>query len=453
MSTVSSAFNQYVNSFQKKPTAGSSSPVYPTPTGNSPLVTGVLAPKAPVISSNAGATGTTPVKIASPTKTNTTLPPAGNDYVRNLYDADTGARTEYGASQNAPDMLGGKAVTTQNNNSSSNPGATSTNSDSPYLTYLKSMFDPAQLKTAQNNVNDLNQRTADELKYARGREDELRKNDIGQLSTGQTYGINENARLSNKSLADLAIAKGASTDIIKQITDAGKTLYDTETANNKPIEVGGALYQRQSDGTYKVIAGTPGGTSGSSAGFTLSPGENRYDANGNLIASGGAKPLTQAQETAQIATTEKEKVAQQSATQSIGLVNNLLSGDAYKDITGVGQNPLNIFGISNGKQINDYNQLQGLLKLGIRGLLKGQGAVSDFEGKILGQAASDLGRNLSNEDFKQALLKIRGVLQTNNGGETDVIIKDKNGKVLGQGALTGKDIYDAVNDGNTVEYL
>ena len=55
--------------------------------------------------------------------------------------------------------------------------------------------------------------------------------------------------------------------------------------------------------------------------------------------------------------------------------------------------------------------------------------------------------------MKQALQTVRGVLKTNNGQETEVIIKDKNGKVLGKGSLNGQDIYDAVNDGNTIEYL
>lgn len=205
------------------------------------------------------------------------------------------------------------------------------------------------------------------------------------------------------------------------------------------------------DEAYRTATLNQKSSGGSSDSFTLSPGEIRYDANGNKIASGGAKPISQAQETANIANTEKETAAQQSASQSIGLVNNLLSGDAYKAITGIGQNPLNALGLSNASSINQYDQLQGLLKLGIRGLLKGQGAVSDYEGRVLGQAASALGRNLSNEDFKQALLKIRGTLQTNNGGETSVIVTDTNGKQF-SGILNGQDIYDAVNKGYTIKY-
>jgi len=68
--------------------------------------------------------------------------------------------------------------------------------------------------------------------------------------------------------------------------------------------------------------------------FNLSPGENRYDSTGKLIASGGPKPITQAQETAAIAKTEKEQAAQQSASQSIQLENNLLNDNRYESISG-----------------------------------------------------------------------------------------------------------------------
>ena len=55
--------------------------------------------------------------------------------------------------------------------------------------------------------------------------------------------------------------------------------------------------------------------------------------------------------------------------------------------------------------------------------------------------------------MKAALQKVRGVLKTNNGQETEVIVRDKNGKIVGTGLLNGKDIYDAVNDGTSIEYL
>lgn len=272
-----------------------------------------------------------------------------------------------------------------------------------------------------------------------------------EFITGQLKSIEERAtnlaEPLERKLARLQAQRTSALESNKFALERTQKKVDAEKDAKKPIA--GTSFYDPTTGTFIQAPST----SKSNEGFTLSPGEKRYDAAGNLIAEGGAKPMTQAQETAAIAKTEKETAAQQSASQSIGLVNNLLAGDAYAKITGVGQNPLNLFGVTNAKELNNYNQLQGLLKLGIRGLLKGQGAVSDYEGKILGQAASALGRNLGDADFKQALLQIRGVLQTNNGGTTNVIVRDKNGKVLGQGELNGQDIYDAVNDGNTIEYL
>lgn len=254
-------------------------------------------------------------------------------------------------------------------------------------------------------------------------------------------------------LANAQRQRQSSLDAVK----FGLDRYDkTQTAKNQLTTVGEGSSVYDSAGNLISTAPSSSGSSSSNGGVTLSPGEIRFEKDpvtGQLkqVASGGAKPMSQAQETANIANTEKETAAQQSASQSIGLVNNLLSGDAYKAITGIGQNPLNALGLSNASSINQYDQLQGLLKLGIRGLLKGQGAVSDYEGRVLGQAASALGRNLSNEDFKQALLKIRGTLQTNNGGETSVIVTDTNGKQF-SGILNGQDIYDAVNKGYTIKY-
>lgn len=59
---------------------------------------------------------------------------------------------------------------------------------------------------------------------------------------------------------------------------------------NKPIEVGGSLLQlNPQTGQYDVIYKAP---SEDANGFTLSEGQIRYDANGNQIASGGAKSDT-----------------------------------------------------------------------------------------------------------------------------------------------------------------
>ena len=59
--------------------------------------------------------------------------------------------------------------------------------------------------------------------------------------------------------------------------------------------------------------------------------------------------------------------------------------------------------------MNQFEQVKNLLSLDSREKLKGTGAVSDFESKMLAAAASSLGRNLSDADFKAELQKIRDI--------------------------------------------
>ena len=48
-----------------------------------------------------------------------------------------------------------------------------------------------------------------------------------------------------------------------------------------------------------------------------------------------------------------------------------------------------------------------MLALQNRQQLKGSGAISDFEAKVLERAASSLGRNLSDTDFRATLTQLR----------------------------------------------
>ncbi len=136
---------------------------------------------------------------------------------------------------------------------------------SPYLTYLESLFDPKKLEMAQSNITSLNERTSRELLRSREREDELRQNKIGQLDTGQRYQLGENERLSNRSLADLAIAKGANTDVYDQMIAAGKSVYEAEQAQAKadreaaePTQVGSSLVKLNPEtGKYESVYSAP----------------------------------------------------------------------------------------------------------------------------------------------------------------------------------------------------
>ncbi len=107
----------------------------------------------------------------------------------------------------------------------------------------------------------------------------------------------------------------------------------------------------------------------------------------------------------------------------VSVVDSLLNNPALSRISGsVDQ----LIGGAFGKAAlakNQFNQLKGMLSLENRQQLKGSGAISDFEFKVLSQAASALGRNLSDADFKAELIKLKTALQsepatgtTNNGG-------------------------------------
>lgn len=98
-----------------------------------------------------------------------------------------------------------------------------------------------------------------------------------------------------------------------------------------------------------------------------------------------------------------------------------------------------------------YSQLKGLLSLEKRQMLKGQGAISDFEFKVLSDAASSITRWSSEDDFKQALIDIRGTFTNAAGHATQVkVSKGSNSKT---GELTRDEIADAIKQGYTVVYI
>ena len=99
----------------------------------------------------------------------------------------------------------------------------------------------------------------------------------------------------------------------------------------------------------------------------------------------------------------------------------------------------------------NIDQIIETAALASRGQLKGQGQISDFEGKMLRQAVASLNYKSSPEDAKQALIKLRGAIATSSGLPAAVKITDKNGNSsILQSTQDG--IKKAINDGLTVEY-
>lgn len=101
----------------------------------------------------------------------------------------------------------------------------------------------------------------------------------------------------------------------------------------------------------------------------------------------------------------------QEIQRNIDLVDSLLNSTSLNRITGNIQGRLPWVALGSDAQLalNQYEQIRNLLSLDSREKLKGTGAISDFESKMLAASASALGRNLSDADFKAELQKIRDI--------------------------------------------
>ena len=150
-------------------------------------------------------------------------------------------------------------------------------SESEYLKYLRSMFNPEEAKMAQANITALNQQTADEIARNRKNMEGINKNEVGMLEKGQDYLATNEGRDSAKALADLAISKGYSTDILNQFTSAGKSLYEAEEAMRKeadsPLSLAEATALQVPFGTTMAEARLKGVVPGGST-STYTPGAN-----------------------------------------------------------------------------------------------------------------------------------------------------------------------------------
>lgn len=188
---------------------------------------------------------------------------------QSAYDATTGARTSYGASIGAKDMLGGQPVVPTDTNTSPTPAPAK--EKSAYLEFLRKQFDPTVVQTAQTNAQNANMRlaniqnTVDEtsLKGRHAAEDAF--DQAGGTTAGATQSSAGITRKSNRELADLAVQEGAAARTAgvyqqnyKNLIDAGSSIYQAEkdaAELSKPITVGNVLYAPQGDGTYKAVAG------------------------------------------------------------------------------------------------------------------------------------------------------------------------------------------------------
>jgi hypothetical protein len=158
--------------------------------------------------------------------------------------------------------------------------------------------------------------------------------------------------------------------------------------------------------------------------------------------------------------TEAKKLAEGEIAQNYGLVNELLNmGDStLSAIAGVPGVSAFVPGTKTQLAQNKAKQLKAILSLENRQKLKGQGAVSDFEGKMIADAGSSLGINdagrssLGNADFKKEVRKVRGAFGLAAGQPQKVRITSPDGKTK-DGSVTSEEANSAYLQGYLIEFI
>lgn len=118
-------------------------------------------------------------------------------------------------------------------------------------------------------------------------------------------------------------------------------------------------------------------------------------------------------------------VISQSSNEAISVIDQLLGYENLDDIAGIPNISTFIPGSASQPKMQLAKQLAGMLSLENRDQLKGSGAISDFEFKVLRDAASALGisdsgrTSLSEDDFRTELGKIQLKLQVGPTEFTD----------------------------------
>ncbi len=347
-----------------------------------------------------------------------------------------------------------------------------------YLEFMSSMFNPEQAQKAQQNIFDLNKRIEEENKRARREQEMLEKNEAGMLERGQTYEMSQAAQRAGTALSGLETARQTAMDIYNQMIDAGATVYEAEQAAQEAereanqreafnLSEGQARYDYNPEtGQYEMIA---------QRGKTFAPSSGGVSIGGQTssAAQAFAQQIRNGQATlANVPSAMRAEVAQalnqlpsQQVTELdniINIIDELSSNPSLPNILGpVDQFVGGVFGQAATAR-NLYKQLEGILALSGRNALKGSGAISDFEFRVLKDAQSALGRNLNEEEFKKQLEKVRSALEnrksslssfgsTVSAEPTSNILVSPDGQSFDASDLTPEELQQALADGFTLQ--
>ena len=470
--------NNFINSLSNKISnfsVGVKKPVTQTPVQTSPYQIGVSAPRPGVtapakamVTSNPSATSASKTVIKAPTtnSSGSALSSAGKQFANTLSANDASNKYNTATGELNTNYSGYTAPDNKTNNT-----ATSTQpaqQEDPYIKYLNSLFNPEQTTKALDTLNSANTRLADIQNRNEKQALDARVNYENTLDTpgGLKIGAEQAASVGNRRAsaesAYGAIEEGAAArsamvakDTYDQYINAGKTVYEATQAANKAKqdqENADRIYNLNKTGQESTIENNKASTELANKKFAED--QRQFGLDYALKQKElGIKQQEANQKSGEVTATAQ--AANDTATGSINLINNLLSNPGVNKISGIIQGGLklgNLGGANAQLARNQYNQVKGLLSLENRSKLKGQGAVSDFEGKMLESAASSLGRNLSDEEFVRQLKQVRGAIATSHGQYAEVLIIDPKTKQSQIISSNSQGIAQAIRDGLRVEY-
>lgn len=470
--------NNFINSLSNKISnfsVGVKKPVTQTPVQTSPYQIGVSAPRPGVtapakamVTSNPSATSANKTVIKAPTtnSSGSALSSAGKQFANTLSANDASNKYNTATGELNTNYSGYTAPDNKTNNT-----ATSTQpaqQEDPYIKYLNSLFNPEQTTKALDTLNSANTRLADIQNRNEKQALDARVNYENTLDTpgGLKIGAEQAASVGNRRAsaesAYGAIEEGAAArsamvakDTYDQYINAGKTVYEATQAANKAKqdqENADRIYNLNKTGQESTIENNKASTELANKKFAED--QRQFGLDYALKQKElGIKQQEANQKSGEVTATAQ--AANDTATGSINLINNLLSNPGVNKISGIIQGGLklgNLGGANAQLARNQYNQVKGLLSLENRSKLKGQGAVSDFEGKMLESAASSLGRNLSDEEFVRQLKQVRGAIATSHGQYAEVLIIDPKTKQSQIISSNSQGIAQAIRDGLRVEY-
>jgi hypothetical protein len=214
--------------------------------------------------------------------------------------------------------------------------------------------------------------------------------------------------------------------------------------------------ENQPSGVFDKATGTftpVGGGSGSGGTGTNQDAQSWVTNIQNKTATLGDVPAKLKTEVSNILAAQPKQMGA-SAVNMTSIINGLVDNPNLKFATGfTGALPSFMTYGSDAYNIKKQaDQVKNMLSLENRQSLKGQGQISDFEGRMLASAATTLSSGLTPQAYEQELRKIRGFVQVMNGNPIEVrIINPKTGEFQ----FTQVDeagLEQAINDGAVIEY-